>query len=147
MVSRSSSTLLRVSPALNRLSARLDSDSSLETPASEVRSGFVHRRLAPAQTERLLSLCRERQSSLHGLLGAALLLARAESLSAHKASVVTITSALDARERFGVGEDFGLFTTGKTHLMRVRGKEEGCARTACRRGSSTTRPGECPPGR
>ncbi|OJH33926.1 phthiocerol/phthiodiolone dimycocerosyl transferase family protein [Cystobacter ferrugineus] len=124
VVSRSSSTLLRVSPALNRLSARLASDSSLETPADKVRSGFVYRRLPPAQTERLLTLCRERQSSLHGLLGAALLLARAESLSERKSSVVTITSALDARARFGVGEDFGLFTTGKTHLMRVRAREE-----------------------
>ncbi|EAU66910.1 phthiocerol/phthiodiolone dimycocerosyl transferase family protein [Stigmatella aurantiaca] len=124
VVSRTSSTLLRVSPALNRLSARLSASSTPPPPADKVRSGFVYRRLVPEQTERLLALCREQGSSLHGLLGAALTLARAETLSSDKASVITLTSALDARERFEVGEDFGLFTTGKTHLLRIRKQEE-----------------------
>ncbi|WPB75847.1 condensation domain-containing protein [Archangium violaceum] len=122
VVSRGSSVLMRASPVLNRLSARLDS--TPETPAQEVRSGFAYRRVEPARTERLLTLCRENQSSLHGLLGAALLVARTESLAPRKKPVITITSALDARERFGVGEDFGLYTTGKTHLMRLRAQEE-----------------------
>jgi phenolphthiocerol/phthiocerol/phthiodiolone dimycocerosyl transferase len=122
-VRRGSSALLRLSPALNALTERLVAQQPLARSSTEGRALYVPRALEPEQLARLQVRCREQGSSVHAALGAALLLARAESSGAGKPLRLTLTSALDARERFEVGEDFGLFTTGTTDLFRVRGGE------------------------
>lgn len=120
---RGSAALLRVSPALNALAERLVAKRALARSGTEGRALYCHRSLEAEQFARLHARCREKGTSVHGALGAALLLARAESSGARGRVMLTLTSALDARERFEVGEDFGLFTTGKTDLLRVRGGE------------------------
>nr|CAF05643.1 TubA protein [Archangium disciforme] len=120
-VRRGSSALLRLSPTLNTLTERLVAPRGMARSSAEGQALYSHRILEPEQLARLLARCREQGSSVHAALGAALLIARAESQGAKKRVTLTLTSALDARERFGVGEDFGLFTTGKTDFFRARG--------------------------
>lgn len=97
-------------------------DLDLSTPPADRRTGLIPVRFDHGFTERLLDRSRREQTSVHGAICAAGLLAVSKVMTDGSPRVFACTSAVDMRKRLTppIGDEMGLFVSVLWAVQRVR---------------------------